>query len=152
MSEARTHYKAGIAHFAAGRTNEAIEAYRKALALDETLAMAWNGLAMALAKVGKAGLELLNVDTIITAERPHLGAWKEGIRSNLAGLLDLPIDRVCVKAKTNEGLGPVGEGRAIEAHAVVLLRRAVKKRAKKSAARKPAKAKVKSKTKARARR
>lgn len=52
MSEARTHYKAGIAHFAAGRTNEAIEAYRKALALDETLAMAWNGLAMALAKAG----------------------------------------------------------------------------------------------------
>lgn len=52
MSEARTHYKAGIAHFAAGRTGEAIEAYRKALALDEALAMAWNGLAMALAKEG----------------------------------------------------------------------------------------------------
>jgi Flp pilus assembly protein TadD len=52
MSEARTHYKAGIDHFAHGRTAEAVEAYRKALALDDTLAMAWNGLAMALAKQG----------------------------------------------------------------------------------------------------
>jgi 2-C-methyl-D-erythritol 2,4-cyclodiphosphate synthase len=83
-------------------------------------------LAKALAKMDKAGLVLSNVDTVLIAERPHLGAWKEGIRASLAGLLDLPIDRVCVKAKTNEGLGPVGEGKAIEAHAVVLLKPAKK--------------------------
>jgi Flp pilus assembly protein TadD len=53
MAEARTHYKAGIDHFAHGRTDEAIESYRKALALDEGMAMAWNGLAMALAKKGE---------------------------------------------------------------------------------------------------
>jgi tetratricopeptide (TPR) repeat protein len=52
MSEARTHYKAGIEHFAAGRTDGAIESYRKALALNDAMAMAWNGLAMALAKQG----------------------------------------------------------------------------------------------------
>jgi Flp pilus assembly protein TadD len=52
MSEARTHYKAGIEHFASGRTAEAVDAYRRALALNEHLAMAWNGLAMALAKQG----------------------------------------------------------------------------------------------------
>jgi Flp pilus assembly protein TadD len=52
MSEARTHYKAGIEHFSCGRTAEAIESYRKALAANEELAMAWNGLAMALAKQG----------------------------------------------------------------------------------------------------
>jgi 2-C-methyl-D-erythritol 2,4-cyclodiphosphate synthase len=79
-------------------------------------------LSKAMSKVRKAGLVLNNVDTIIVAERPHLGAWKEGIRSSLAGLLGLEIDRVCVKAKTNEGLGPVGRGEAIEAHAVVLLK------------------------------
>src|SRR5262245_38169999 len=83
-------------------------------------------LAKATAKVDKAVLVLNNVDTIIVAERPHLGAWKEGIRSSLAGLLDLPLDRVCVKAKTNEGLGPVGKGEAIECHAVVLLKPAKK--------------------------
>ncbi len=88
----------------------------------------------ALAKLDKAGLVLNNVDTIIKAERPHLGAWKEAIRASLAGLLGLPIDRVCVKAKTNEGLGPVGKGEAIEAHAVVLLKPAklVKRAAKKT--------------------
>jgi len=52
MSEARTHYKAGIEHFAGGRIAEAVESYRKALALDDALAMAWNGLAMALARQG----------------------------------------------------------------------------------------------------
>ena len=52
MSEARTHYKAGIQHFAAGRTEEAIAAYRAALAVNGELSMAWNGLAMALAKQG----------------------------------------------------------------------------------------------------
>lgn len=77
----------------------------------------------ALANAEDLGYEIVNVDTVIVAERPHLGAWKEGIRSSLAGMLDVPADRVCVKAKTMEGLGAVGEGRAIEAHAVVLLQR-----------------------------
>lgn len=52
MSEARTLYKTGIDHFASGRIAEAVGAYRQALALNERLAMAWNGLAMALAKQG----------------------------------------------------------------------------------------------------
>jgi len=52
MSEARTHYKAGIEHFAAGQIDEAVASYRQALALNEKMAMAWNGLAMALAKAG----------------------------------------------------------------------------------------------------
>lgn len=79
----------------------------------------------ALVRAEDAGFAIANVDSVIVAERPHLGAWKEAIRSTLAGLLAVPVDRVNVKAKTNEGLGPVGEGRAIEAHAVVLLRRRV---------------------------
>jgi Flp pilus assembly protein TadD len=53
MSEARTLYKAGLDHFAHGRHAEAIESYRGALARDERMAMAWNGLAMALARVGE---------------------------------------------------------------------------------------------------
>ncbi len=65
MSEARTHYKAGIDHFAHGRTAEAIEAYRNAIALNEGLAMAWNGLAMALAKQG-------DLDAAIEAARRYI--------------------------------------------------------------------------------
>ena len=93
-------------------------------------------LRKAFAGVRKAGLTISNVDTVIIAERPHLGAWKEGIRSSLAGYLGLPIDRVCVKAKTNEGLGAVGKGEAIEAHAVVLLVPKAKKSKLKSKAKK----------------
>ena len=84
----------------------------------------------ALDRADELGVGVVNVDTIIVAERPHLGAWKEGIRSSLAGMLGLPVERVCVKAKTAEGLGAIGEGRAIEAHAVVLLRRELGKKRK----------------------
>jgi Flp pilus assembly protein TadD len=52
VSEARTHYKAGIDHFAHGRTDDAIASYRKAIEVNAEMAMAWNGLAMALAKRG----------------------------------------------------------------------------------------------------
>jgi Flp pilus assembly protein TadD len=52
MSEARTHYKAGIDHYAHDRAGEAIASYRRALELNPEMAMAWNGLAMALAKNG----------------------------------------------------------------------------------------------------
>lgn len=53
MSEARARYKSAIEHFAAGRTEEAVAEYRAALELNAELAMAWNGLAMALAKQGQ---------------------------------------------------------------------------------------------------
>jgi len=65
MTEARTLYKAGIDHFAHGRTREAIEAHRQAIALDGKLAMAWNGLAMALAKQG-------DLDAAIAAARRYV--------------------------------------------------------------------------------
>ena len=65
MSDARTHYKTGIDHFAHGRNAEAIESYRKALALDGALAMAWNGLAMALARAG-------DLDAAIDAARHYV--------------------------------------------------------------------------------
>lgn len=52
MSEARARYKDGIEHYAAGRTDEAVASYRQALEINGEMAMAWNGLAMALAKAG----------------------------------------------------------------------------------------------------
>jgi len=72
VSEARTHYKAGIEHFAAGRSAEAVESYRKALALNEALAAAWNGLAMALAKTGdlEAAIEAARRYVALDPEEP----------------------------------------------------------------------------------
>ena len=52
MSEARALYKQGFNHFANDRSDEAIAAYRKALEIDPELAIACNGLAMALAQKG----------------------------------------------------------------------------------------------------
>lgn len=65
VSEARTQYKAGFTHFAEGRTDDAIACYRKALELAPDLAMAWNGLAMALAKQG-------DLDAAIEAARKYV--------------------------------------------------------------------------------
>ncbi len=52
MSEARARYKEGVEHYAAGRTDDAVASYRQALEINGEMAMAWNGLAMALAKAG----------------------------------------------------------------------------------------------------
>ena len=52
MSEARDVYRAGFQHFVNDRVDEAIESYRHALDLDPALAIAWNGLSMALRKKG----------------------------------------------------------------------------------------------------
>jgi tetratricopeptide (TPR) repeat protein len=52
MSEARTVYREAFQHFAKGELEEAIAGYRNAIDLDNDLAIAWNGLSMALAQQG----------------------------------------------------------------------------------------------------
>jgi len=78
-------------------------------------------LARVVAKVAAAGFRIGNVDTIIHAEQPKLSPHKSAIRERLAGILGIDPARVNVKAKTAEGLGPLGEGLAIAAWAVAIL-------------------------------
>ena len=78
-------------------------------------------LRLALAKVTAAGFRLVNVDTIVFAERPKLSAYKTAIRERMAELLGISVDRVGFKAKTGERVGPVGRQEAMMAEAVVLL-------------------------------
>lgn len=80
-------------------------------------------LAEAVARARAAGWRPVNLDATVILERPKLAPVKEHIRANLARLLDLPIDRVNVKGKTHEKVDAIGEGRAVEVHAVVLLAR-----------------------------
>ena len=54
-------------------------------------------------------------------ERPKLKDYREAIRQRLAETLAVELDRVSVKFKTAEKVGPVGEGRSAEAQAVVSL-------------------------------
>jgi 2-C-methyl-D-erythritol 2,4-cyclodiphosphate synthase len=69
------------------------------------------------------GYRIANVDSTIILERPRLKDFRDAIRDSLAGALALDRDRVSVKFKTAEKLGPVGEGSSAEAQAVVTLER-----------------------------
>jgi 2-C-methyl-D-erythritol 2,4-cyclodiphosphate synthase len=77
----------------------------------------------ALDLAGKAGFELVNVDSTVILERPKLKDYRNSIREKIADTLGLALDRVSVKFKTAEKVGPVGEGRSAEAQAVVTLSR-----------------------------
>ena len=74
------------------------------------------------AKVAQLG-KIDHIDSTIVAERPKLAEYVDLMRANLAGALKLPVEKISIKAKTSEGLGPVGEGLAIEAYAVALVER-----------------------------
>ena len=77
--------------------------------------------ALDLAK--QKGYTLINVDSTVILERPKLKDYRETIRQSLAGALGLELDRVSVKFKTAEKVGPVGEGRSAESQAIVNLQR-----------------------------
>jgi 2-C-methyl-D-erythritol 2,4-cyclodiphosphate synthase len=81
-------------------------------------------LAHALELAKRAGFTLVNVDSTVILERPKLKDHRDSIREKLADTLGLSLDRVSVKFKTAEKVGPVGEGRSAEAQAIVSLRRA----------------------------
>jgi 2-C-methyl-D-erythritol 2,4-cyclodiphosphate synthase len=69
----------------------------------------------------QAGFAIVNVDSTVIIEKPKLKDYRLAIRESLARTLALPLDRVSVKFKTAEGVGPVGEGLSAEAHAIVTL-------------------------------
>ena len=77
----------------------------------------------AMHRVRVRGYTVVNADCSVVLETPRLAPHKSAIRVRLAELLGAPVGCVNVKGKTGEGVGPVGEGRAIEAHVVVLLAR-----------------------------
>jgi len=67
------------------------------------------------------GFRIVNVDSTVILERPKLKDYRMPIRQALAAALSLDLDRVSVKFKTAEKVGPVGEGRSAEAQAIVTL-------------------------------
>jgi 2-C-methyl-D-erythritol 2,4-cyclodiphosphate synthase len=68
------------------------------------------------------GYRIVNVDSTVILERPKLKDYRDAIRRQLAATLELDADRVSVKFKTAEKVGPVGEGRSAEAQAIVTVR------------------------------
>lgn len=71
--------------------------------------------------VAHEGWSVVNIDCTIHAERPKLSSYKRTIAARVASLVGVAEDRVNVKAKTGEKVGPIGRLEAIDADAIVLL-------------------------------
>ena len=78
-------------------------------------------LAEAARRVRACGYEIGNVDSTVIAQAPRLAPYIAPMRACIAQVLGVQLDQVNVKAKTAEKMGPVGEGLAIEARAIVLI-------------------------------
>jgi len=74
-------------------------------------------------KAKSLGFQVVNVDSVVVAQRPKLSPYKEKMRKNIADALNIPVDSVSVKATTTEKLGFEGREEGISAKAVVLLRK-----------------------------
>ncbi|MES2786201.1 MAG: 2-C-methyl-D-erythritol 2,4-cyclodiphosphate synthase [Pseudomonadota bacterium] len=72
-------------------------------------------------RVRERGWQIGNIDSTVVAQAPKLAPYLEAMRERIAKSLQLLPEAVNVKAKTAERLGPVGQGMAIEARAIVLL-------------------------------
>ena len=80
------------------------------------------------ARVKEAGWRLVNLDCVIICEKPKVLPFRDVIRNSLAEALEAPIERIFLKGKTAEGLGPVGRGKAVEVLAQCLLELKVQER------------------------
>jgi 2-C-methyl-D-erythritol 2,4-cyclodiphosphate synthase len=78
-------------------------------------------LAEAMRRVRAEGYELGNLDATVIAQAPKLAPHIPAMCERIAAVLGVALSQVNVKAKTAEKLGPVGQGLAMEARAVVLL-------------------------------
>ncbi|MDO8527361.1 MAG: 2-C-methyl-D-erythritol 2,4-cyclodiphosphate synthase [Deltaproteobacteria bacterium] len=71
--------------------------------------------------VEKKGFKIGNIDATIILQAPKLAEYIPAMRRQIASCLNLEVDQVSVKAKTNEKLDSLGNGEGVAVHAVVLL-------------------------------
>ena len=69
----------------------------------------------------KNGYKIVNIDSTVIAQNPKLSPYIENMRANLANVCSIDLDRISVKATTEEKLGFTGSGEGISAHAVCLI-------------------------------
>jgi len=70
-------------------------------------------------KVREAGFEIGNVDVTVIAQSVRVSPHRLTMRENLAAALGVPLGDISVKATTTDGLGWIGSGEGLAAHAVV---------------------------------
>jgi 2-C-methyl-D-erythritol 2,4-cyclodiphosphate synthase/2-C-methyl-D-erythritol 4-phosphate cytidylyltransferase/2-C-methyl-D-erythritol 2,4-cyclodiphosphate synthase len=78
-------------------------------------------LKMAMDIAGSQQWKIVNIDCVVTCEKPKILSYRESIRNSLAEILGIDTENIFIKGKTAEGLGAIGSGDAIEAAAVCLL-------------------------------
>lgn len=71
----------------------------------------------------REGFGVVNIDSVICAERPKLSPYIDKMRENIAQALNISKDKVSVKATTTEGMGFEGRGEGISAQAVCLIKK-----------------------------
>ena len=71
--------------------------------------------------VKKKSFAIGNIDAVLIAEEPRLSPFKKQIRAKIAETLKIKEDSVSIKAKTNEGLGLIGQKEAIACYAVAVI-------------------------------
>jgi 2-C-methyl-D-erythritol 2,4-cyclodiphosphate synthase len=72
-------------------------------------------------QVHERGLRIAHVDAVIIAEKPKLGPHFPAMRKAIAKALGIQASQTNLKAKTHEGVGEIGRGEAIAAHAIATL-------------------------------
>lgn len=71
--------------------------------------------------LAQKGCRIVNIDSVLIAQRPRVAEYIPQMRANIARALGTEIDAISVKATTEEGLGFTGAGQGIAAHAVCLI-------------------------------
>ncbi len=79
------------------------------------------------ALIKKNKFSINNIDAVIIAEEPKILPFRGKMRKIISRVLKINEDRISIKAKTNEGLGDIGEKNAIAAYAVALVNGGIKK-------------------------
>ena len=81
-----------------------------------------------MARLRKGRFEVVNADAVIIAEKPAIAPHVAAMKRGLCPILGIKSEALGIKGKTNEGLGPMGQGKAIACLATVLLRKTPRKR------------------------
>ena len=71
--------------------------------------------------IRKSGWEIINIDSVIIAERPKIKPYVQQMRRKISNVLQIDDSLIGIKATTNEKLGPEGREEGISCHSVVLL-------------------------------
>lgn len=76
-------------------------------------------------KIRQEGWQLENADCVVALQEPKLLPYRDTMCQSIAALLNVPPNRIFVKAKTGEGVGVIGDGSAVAAWCVCLISRQV---------------------------